>query len=339
MKGGIKLAGWPNFKEHDFPTFSKDGIAVKFSFDNTSAYSPPSFSNEELARISNPPINQVFVNLETKGISAELAEYIMTTKKNWEPPELAKEYRDLADTIFDTTMYYLNRLVVFFRTEKGQYWLEEFVDSAQKELNSLGETTHPKRVLAEARFDDSDWFRWDPMSHPGVLIFSFGDPRAVTVEDWSRAWDFVGSGRNTDLPLELLVQAETLGENKHDRSALTEAITALEVALSRFAENPASDLFLNDQLRARFGTTRLKNLREHLGLTGTVHYLLPIIFSEAELDSKTLSDCRQAIEQRNNVVHKGQRKVKDLNKMLAAVRKMVLLLVTRTGDPGPDSVE
>lgn len=75
---------------------------------------------------------------------------------------------------------------------------------------------------------------------------------------------------------------------------------------------------------------------EHMGLTGTVSYLLPVILSETTLPRQVIRGCQTAIAQRQTVVHGGQRDVQagTLKTSLIAIRSICDLLESLTvSDP------
>ena len=65
-----------------------------------------------------------------------------------------------------------------------------------------------------------------------------------------------------------------------------------------------------------------------MGFSGTIHYLFPVIFSKEKMPTDILTDCQDAILERQNVVHNAQRDVPEdrLSVYLEAIRKMCRLL-------------
>lgn len=120
----------------------------------------------------------------------------------------------------------------------------------------------------------------------------------------------------------------------HHRSSLTEAVTALEVAIHQFAGNPKTNYFMSSQMAQRIGISTLKEQVEHFGLTGTINYILPFIFSEKKLPSDLIRACQEAIQQRQNVVHNGQRIVQPdkLITYLHCIRSVCKILETAQED-------
>jgi hypothetical protein len=91
----------------------------------------------------------------------------------------------------------VNRLPSYVRIEKGQHWVRPMT------LDPGLLASHASRMHAKARPGDGDWF----------------------------------VSRRPSLALELLAGAENIASGGNDRVALTEAVSALEVALARFARS------------------------------------------------------------------------------------------------------
>jgi hypothetical protein len=106
---------------------------------------------------------------------------------------------------------------------------------------------------------------------------------------------------------------------KANRAALTEAVSALEVALATFARSPQTAKLLPTSLRLRLGVESLPRLIERIGLTGSVAVVLPFVVPEDHLPADVLAACRNAIVDRQTVVHQGQRDV-DAVKLRAHLR-------------------
>ena len=150
----------------------------------------------------------------------------------------------------------------------------------------------------------------------------------IRADEWRDIRDFVVSSRRPPLARTLLAGAETLAADGHSRSALTEAVTALEVALYAFARNPAAERAFGPMLAKRMGIGTLHQQVEHLGLSGSVRYLLPVLLPDSVLPEDVLEGCRAAIDQRQTVVHQGQRDVPTgaLRSSLRAVRSLCDIL-------------
>jgi hypothetical protein len=90
---------------------------------------------------------------------------------------------------------------------------------------------------------------------------------------------------------------------------LTEAVTALEVAISEFVNRPDVEKALKPLMTERMNVASLKNWYKRIGLSGTVNYLFPLIFLEDKLPTEILKGCQKAVKERQNVVHNKQRDV------------------------------
>jgi hypothetical protein len=151
------------------------------------------------------------------------------------------------------------------------------------------------------------------------------DPaRYVHKEDWLKVDTFISGENRAPLVYELLSGAQLFKANDQARPSLTEAITALEVALSSFARADKIGGILPKGVADRLDTDSLSGQISHLGLSGTIRYLLPILFSDEQLPTEWLKDCQEAITERQNVVHQGQRDVdpKRLHRYLKSIRNI-----------------
>ena len=145
------------------------------------------------------------------------------------------------------------------------------------------------------------------------------EEKYLTEGEWESVREFVASTCRTPLVGELLAGAEQLEGNGYSRSALTEAVTALEVAISDFGSSQSANEKLASTYSKRLGIGSLKKQIERMGLSGTVKYLLPLILPETMLPTRIIAGCQEAVTLRQNVVHNGQRNVDAV-----AVRKGIL---------------
>jgi hypothetical protein len=234
---------------------------------------------------------------------------------------LAARYRQHGEAVTAALNHGLNRFLSFVKIEKGQYWVPLVTVKASGE--------------ARAKTHTSDWFRWCP-THVIELTATMpneNDPRFIRPEDWPRAQAFVVSQRRPTLTLELLASAELLAREGSDRAALTEAVTALEVALGSFARAPRAQALWPASMSERLGIETLPKVIERLGLTTSVAVVLPLLLPADVASPDVLSRCREAIRDRQNVVHQGQRQVKSIGKHLAGLRQLCELLLRYTDEP------
>jgi hypothetical protein len=111
-------------------------------------------------------------------------------------------------------------------------------------------------------------------------------------------------------------------------------VTALEVAIVDFAKRPKAQEAFGPLLAERLATPSLKAQVEHCGLSGSVRYLLPVIFSPDKLPTQLLKTCQQAVEERGKVIHRGHQILRGqpdvaedkLRTYLAAIRHVCAIL-------------
>jgi hypothetical protein len=245
-----------------------------------------------------------------------------------EEKPLAERYEIHCREVFSLLADGVNRLLTFMRVEKEQFWLNPL------EIDLDRMASHS--VAFEAQVDGGPWFRWQPTQSEVLRveapIFREAPPRYLTPTDWPEAQAFVSAEGQPNLPRQLLAAAEAFADVGSERVAPTEAVTALEVAVSWSVESPKSDYQLSEPLRSRLGLESLKSVHRRRGLTATVGFLLPILFDSSKLRDEVLATCRQAIEARQNVVHRGARSVDPdkLQRFLAGIRKLCELLQEAT---------
>jgi hypothetical protein len=274
----------------------------------------------------------IYADVTTDNLEDRLLDYMRvrdyTRMPTPEEEPLAQDYEEHSREVFTLVRDGLNHLLAYVRIEKGQYWLTPYVI----DLDNTG--SHAAEYKAQACIDDGSWFRWRPSQNVHIIISgpSADQPRYLTQEDWPHAQEFLTQGGRLNLTRQLLAGSEILAHLGYDRAALTEVISALEVALARFAESPKIDALVPNSLCERVGVESLKSLVGHLGLRASVDYLLPILFSEEQAPKDLLTHCRNAIQERQNVVHDGQRQVDPnrLKQFLNSVRTLCEILLQWT---------
>lgn len=297
----------------------QDNLELLLWLDPKAAQWASELSEEDIPRHVNITAHRIYADISTTTDDAELLTYMANRDFSRQPTEeeepLAERYEILGREVFSLLRDGINRLMTFIRVEKGQYWLEPVEIDLDNEPSVQFE--------ARAQVDDGSWFRWQS-SQTSSLVVSMPrdrDPRFLTEPDWAEAQAFVSGKSQPDLTRQLLAAAEALADAGNERVALTEAVAALEVALGRFAQSPKPDYLLSETIQSRLGLESLKSLHQRLGLTASVSLLLPLLFDSVKLPSTTLATCREAIVERQNVIHSGQRRV-DPDKLLGYLREI-----------------
>jgi len=246
---------------------------------------------------------------------------------------LQLRYDALAEEILTSVLCRINRLIAYARSHKGQHWISEYkIDPDRLRSYFI-------RFEGRGQVDAGPLFWFQPPRLDFVRLTIGDDSCCVHESDWSEVRSFVAGTSKSNLIGELLAGAEQLLSNGHYRSAITEAFTALEVAVSDFANDCNADKAFAPHMAKRLALNSLKSQVKHLGISATVNYLLPTILPETLLPTSTISECDAALELRNNIVHNGQRNVQeaDAKRAVGSIRTCCEILETLTAVPAESS--
>ncbi|AMV29575.1 hypothetical protein VT84_34590 [Gemmata sp. SH-PL17] len=228
---------------------------------------------------------------------------------------LLRQHQELTERIHRNVLFGYNRVIGHVRAERGQYWLEE--------RKMEGRDIHSDFVQFRARvsIDGSEWMRLTDTRSGVFRSWWCPESRRVGSGEWKTIGQLME--RRPDTVGALLTAADDYRSQDQSRTAVIEAVSALEIAVGNFTDRSRSvDWFYRSS--ERFGVANLKAHRRHLGFTATVSYLFPLLFTEEQMSAGTLRDCREAIEERNNIVHNGQRAVKPdkMIRYLESIRRL-----------------
>jgi hypothetical protein len=318
LNGRIFIGHWLELGRDDFPIFDEDQWQIRVWYDASCKPTSHPDEVEELRNHVDAYIDALYADIYITDASTELLEYLKLDQSGWgAPDELFEEYGGLAIRLYDTIFHRANRLIQWFRAEKGQYWLEEFRAHPVKRLNSVpAGYAHVDNLQA---WINGTKFEWAPPEQ-ALFIERLPADRGLSICDIRKAWEFAKSESRPNLALELLTSSEQLATEGHNRVALTQAATALEMSLSTLGKG-----FMTRRMSAsnlRLATTSFYSIQKRLGLTATVEYLLPLLFSESEIPTNIIRTCSKAIAERNNVIHNGQRDVEHINDYIQAIRSL-----------------
>jgi hypothetical protein len=332
------FARWLPLAEGDAIVVDSPPLHLRLWFDIESTRWASRVEVEDLPRHINVPVHRVYADVTLDDIEPSLLQYIQT--RNYSQPvapeneALQEAYDNLCWDVLQLSLRTVNRLTQYVRSRWGQHWLQEY-EAHRGNMYSYFTQFEGKATLDHCR----SFFRFSPTPLSSGTVRMESESRYVERDQWNEVRDYVLSKRRPPLSGALLAGAESLAANGHSRGAITEAVTALEVALFAFASDPNVDAALGNEMGPRLGLQSLKAQVERVGLTASFAYLLPILLPEPILPEAVLAGCREAISQRNSVVHSGQREVRDdvLGRVLAAVRSCCDILERHTG-AGADSL-
>jgi hypothetical protein len=304
---------------------SEDGLNAYLWFDITTTWWASRDKVEDLSRTRNVLAHFVNIDVVIKDVSDELSAYIHNRDyaklPSDEDKSLQGQFDSLGRCVLRIALETYNRLVGFARSHKGQYWLNEYAIDLDRTHSYLS------RFEAKVRFPNGDQRRFTPC-YDRITVTMISEERFITREDWTETQDFVRGNSKTPLVGTLLAGSEELAGLAQYRVAITEAVTALEVALSRFARNPLIDNLQEAATVKRIGVDNIERQVDHMGLTGSVGYLLPLLFPSEILSDDVLAAVRDTIQIRQNIVHSGTREVAPdkVRVMLRSVRELCLIL-------------
>ncbi len=293
---------------------------------------------------SNMPAARLYIDVHPEPIPDDLAAFIRNNA-NWpqrrpmpldspdsETRRLAVDYQDLGLRVLGTVLHVTNRVVAWAYAERGQYWLEEReIESSMAMMMSRN-----NEFNARASIDSGPLVRWCPPFRDTMVVVAHRN--GLQSDDWLALTEFLREReRRPSLVGELLGNAKALLSQGHNRAALIEGVTALEVAFRAFLRRP-HPVALQRAQTVTGG--HLKATVEHLGFTAMVKYLLPLILEG--LPKAHAVSCA-ALDERHSVVHHGQRDVgrEKARRYLSALTELTRFLESATSsDEGvvrPDS--
>lgn len=323
---GLTFSRWLPLEGGDAIQIDEVDISVRLAFRIESVWWATQPTVDDLPGTTNVLAHRIFADVVAEGLAPELIDYIQRCdlQHHAKPEDAALQagYDQLAERVLTVVLSAINGLIAVVRSRKGQYWLSEYEIDLGRSAEMCNE------FEAQASVNGFDWFRFRPSNIIRMSISLGDEERYIRRGEWQAVREAVESRRRPPLAGALLAGAESLAAHGQSRSALTEAVAALEVALYAFARSPAAERVFGASLAKRLGVTSLYHQVEHMGLSASVRYLLPILLPEPVLSEEVLRGCRNAIEQRNTVVHQGQREVSDrlLKESLKTIRALCRIL-------------
>lgn len=294
--------------------------------------------DDDFERTISVYMDKVFVDVEIFDVPEAVVRFIYDERdrfrgKNYgvQPEDenydcLNNAYLKLDVTALKAAFAITNRLLSYARNYKSHHWLSE------RELDEKNISSRNNEFNAKVSSDDFDWVRWGAHNQMyGILKFP-SQTMLIKKEEWDKVKEYVKADSKPNLTFELLANTRVLQNGGYRRSAIIEALSALEIAVYEFSKAPKLEQLLTTNLANRIDANSLNQQVKHLGFSGTIRYLVPVLFSAEVLPREVLDKCYQAIQVRNNVVHNGQRdvKVKQSDDLIAGVSRLCKVLIEYT---------
>lgn len=304
-------------------------IDVTLWLDAESFPSPAAITTADATTPGNIGAGNFNVEIFATNIPKELAAHmeakpVVSHKRVMSP--LDEEYGQLAFNMLVAVFKCANKVIQYARAETGQYWLREYPNAPD------GAHFYFHRYDAHGTINDGQPFRF----HAPVIGFQkvrLPDPgRSIRKADWTAIREHATGDRSVAFAGELLARSEQLMHAGYSRIALTEAITALEITLANFSRSKSAQSRINSHYGKRLGVESLQKQIQHFGINKSVNYLLPLLIPENILPTKILKSCQAALDDRNNVVHGGQKQVENVSEYIHSIRGLCKVLRDFTDD-------
>lgn len=197
---------WLPLAENDFIVIHRDDMTIKFWFDKGCLGHV--MTVDDVADHVNVLVDKIFIDVLLNDLPSEFIDYIEQSASSPSPPSgpYRQVYADLGERVYLLSLSYLNKLIAYVRSQKGQYWLHEYpIDVGMM----YSQNNHFKaEVLINGK-----WIRWKPSDETVIRSrggFCHEKSRFLDQDAWAKARNFVISQRRTSLVWELLAGAEWL---------------------------------------------------------------------------------------------------------------------------------
>lgn len=311
----VLFSRWLPSTIDDHIIVQRENFELAIWFDVSGLDFPP---DEE--RLDRTPIllaERANIEVTVRGLEAELIDFVVRPPRTSDSGDarLKETLEQLGINIYKFIVLTLNRLITYLRVEKGQYWLKEH----DQDTGLMG--SELLQYNAEVSADRKSWRRWTPTDLQTMRVNMNPESSWIHREDWLKAGEYVKTQRSSNFVLDLLSTSRSNAYIGSRRAALLDAVTALEISISEFSQSPNARRAFGDIVSRRMDITSLKTQIDRLGNSSTIKYLFPVIFSENTMPTETLKICSDAIDERNNVIHNGQRDVssKKIHKYIDAM--------------------
>ena len=283
----------------------------------------------EYKNVVNVVLEYLMVDITVSDVNSELMKYFRVNCNAIPHEEMQLMTQELAIDIYITCCQCVNRLITYAKINLGQHWLELLPTENNRiqEFNIL----YNAKVTMDLTGEDG-WISWNPVV-PGVItIISPNEDTYIKESGWGRLVSFVTNDEKPSFVLELLSRSKNLNSFGYHANAIVDAITALELAINKFSKSPDIHLFEQIKCHSRISYSNFSTYCQRLGFTGTVQYLLPLLFTDHQLPETTYKNVLDAINMRQNVIHNGAKKLdREKNRLwIIHVEKLVTLLIAAT---------
>ncbi len=203
--------------------------------------------------------------------------------------------------IFNTIIQLQHRVVDFIRDESQQFWLghlSEYEENYQSFLRAC-----------DAKWLDSTgvWRRLEVVRKETIRLDSPIRLNGITKEMWKDLSAYLRVDRKIDVYKTFLTNSRSSLSHRNYRVALIEAVTAFESFITHQLPKAISKRIGQGIITDKI----IEKLSEKAGLRTSADVFLRMMDGVIECDASVIENSLAAINIRNNLIHGGQRTVKE----------------------------
>jgi len=319
---------WFPANEDDKLIFIEDNIKVEIWFDRSCLLWVHE-GDDNLEKIGNVLCVKSFVDVTVNNVPEGLAKFLQISKQEREKgfEELINDSVRLAEEVYKVCIICMNKVIKYCKNVKNQYWLEELPYNP-KRIKTFNIDTNAKAIIIEG--ENNKWFLWDPNVPESIEINLPDKNRYLSKDDWEDLKKYLHEDRRVNFSLELISRANLLIGYGYKNNAIVDVVIALEIALFKFGSFPKLEKLNCNEIYSRIDSTLYKTF-DKLGFTASIKYLLPIILPESTFEDSILNDVNRLIELRQNIIHNGQKEVKQEDlKLIKSAERLIKILINLT---------
>jgi hypothetical protein len=295
LNGSLLFNRWLPLGSASAITVMSNGYEVQIWLDLDCVESRGQALTEESVRQEVSPVNTVVAEV-VASVDDALAQFIFANH-DWPSRDAiltstdsnvrgyASQYQQLGKDVLEVVVTTVSLLSSWVYAEKNHYWLRRHPFSINSMMSE--NVAFRSRVSCHGRAP----VRWCPPNDDRITLCNPYEGDFITRDDWDSIAVRLGRNQRPGAVKEFLSNANAMLDQGHTRSAVVEAVIALELALNRFAESPDRTMFRDDRV---FATDNLALNVKHLGFSTSVKHLLPLILPESFLGAPLLERCGTA---------------------------------------------
>jgi hypothetical protein len=270
-------------------------------------------SPEELAQYVELFCKELTMEIEV----AEVDREVLAALEGERITEKTEEFgRDLSEAVIGV----YNGVIDYFRNIGREYWLEPITISAHSWRSPQGLFNGWRAVWFDASGKRRSLIVGKDVDYRSISLA--GENDYVDQDRWLEVASFIEAGKQAPMVTVLIANSLQHLDQLSGRLAVVEAVAAVEAYIKAYLPKlllrlPEAAKKLDDEIREAQGIPagtaieekNIAKLLEDKGLRGTVDEVFTMITTEARLSTEDVRDVRQAINERNLVLHSAQRRV------------------------------